>query len=272
MRDPLETLQISDPRFEYEGLRHLTVKSAALGGRGDITVWLPPNHTEEAELPLVLLLHGVYGSHWAWTLNGGAHRTAAPLIAEGRIRPMALVMPSDGLWGEGSGYIRHADRDFERWIVEEVPWAARLLLPETLHARTPLFIAGLSMGGFGALRIGGKFGRTVFDGVSGHSSITEFEQMAQFVEEPLERYGVAPEDRSVLEALLANRDNLPPLRFDCGLSDPLLEANRALHAGLEEAGIPHVYEEFPGGHEWPYWETHLEATLRFFDGVRRETH
>jgi putative tributyrin esterase len=267
MRDLLETLQISDPRFEHEGLRHLTVKSAALGGRGDITVWLPPGHSEVVHLPLVLLLHGVYGSHWAWALNGGAHRTAGRLISEAAIRPVALVMPSDGLWGDGSGYVRHPDRDFERWIVEEVPWAARQLLPEPLREQTPLFVTGLSMGGFGALRIGGKYGNDLFSGFSGHSSITHFDQMAQFVEEPLERYGAAPEDRSVLEVLLANRNDLPPLRFDCGLSDPLLDANRQLHAGLEAAGVPHVYEEFPDGHEWPYWEAHLEDTLRFFDHV-----
>lgn len=45
---------------------------------------------------------------------------------------------------------------------------------------------------------------------------------------------------------------------------PLIEPNRALHAGLIAAGIAHTYEEFPGGHEWPYWEAHLAATLRFF--------
>jgi len=37
-----------------------------------------------------------------------------------------------------------------------------------------------------------------------------------------------------------------------------------LHRGLETAGIPHLYEEFAGGHEWPYWEKHLEQTLLFF--------
>src|SRR5438270_5427276 len=100
MRNPHDTLQLSDPRFASEGLHYVTVKSAALGGRGDISVWLPPGIDELVELPLVILLHGVYGSHWAWTMNGGAHRTAARLVSERAIRPMALVMPSDGLWGD----------------------------------------------------------------------------------------------------------------------------------------------------------------------------
>ena len=48
---------------------------------------------------------------------------------------------------------------------------------------------------------------------------------------------------------------------------PLIDANRALHAALNDRRIPHTYEEFPGAHEWLYWETHLEDTLRFFGGA-----
>lgn len=270
MRDPLETLQMSDPRFVSEGIHYLTVKSANLAGRGDISVWLPQDLGDLHELPLVILLHGVYGSHWAWTMNGGAHRTAARSISEGAIRPMALVMPSDGLWGDGSAYCKHPNGDYERWIAEDVPFAARQLLPHHLRDVSSLFISGLSMGGFGALRIGAKYGRDLFAGISGHSSITHFDQMAMFVEEPLESYGIAEEDRSVLETVLRNRMMLPPLRFDCGTSDQLIEFNRELYAGLDTAGIDHVYEEFSGGHEWVYWENHLEDSLRFFDGCLRD--
>ena len=79
-----------------------------------------------APLPLVILLHGVYGSAWSWPLNGGAHLTVARLIEAEEIAPVALAMPSDGLWGDGSGYVPHADADYERWIVDEVPAAAAL--------------------------------------------------------------------------------------------------------------------------------------------------
>jgi putative tributyrin esterase len=253
------TLEISDPRFEHDGLRSVTAKSAALGGRADLTVWAP------AEAPprgLVILLHGVYGSHWAWARKGGAHRTAGRMIADGVVPPLALAMPSDGLWGDGSGYLRHPRGDFERWIVEEVPAATREAVPG-LAGTAPVFVAGLSMGGFGALRLGAKYPRR-FAAVSGHSSITEFEQLARFVEEPLAAYACAAADRSVLATLVRNRDLLPPLRFDCGLDDPLLAENRALHQALRREGIAHEYEEFPGGHEWPYWEAHLADSLRFF--------
>lgn len=253
------TFEVSDPRFESDGLRSVTVKSAALRGRADLTVWSPGGDRPRG---LVILLHGVYGSHWAWAQKGGAHRTAARLVAEGIVPPLALAMPSDGLWGDGSGYVRQPHADFERWIVEDVPAAAREAVPG-LEASMPVFVAGLSMGGFGALRLAAKYPER-FAGVSGHSSITDFSQLAQFVEEPLASLGCPEADRSVLEAMRRSRDRLPPVRFDCGTADPLLAANRELHAALQVAGIPHTYEEFPGGHEWPYWEAHLVDTLRFF--------
>jgi enterochelin esterase-like enzyme len=254
------TFEISEPRFEHEGLRLVTVKSGALRGRADLSLWVPPAGVNPAGV--VILLHGVYGSHWGWSLRGGAHRTAARLVAEGSLPPFVLAMPSDGLWGDGSGYLRHATQDFERWIVEDVPAAVRQAVP-ALAAKAPLFLAGLSMGGFGALRLGAKYGDR-FRAVCGHSSITEFGQLAQFVEEPLGTYGCAPEDASVLETVRARRGALPALRFDCGTEDPLIEPNRVLHRELQSLGVPHEYEEHPGGHEWPYWERHLADTLRFF--------
>jgi putative tributyrin esterase len=258
------TVEISNPRFESDGLRQITVKSQALGSRGDMTLFLPSGVHETRNLPLAILLHGVYGSHWAWTLSGGVHRTAQRLIDAGEIAPFAIVMPSDGLLGDGSGYVRHADgRDFEKWILEEVPVAATLGAPGAITAESPMFIAGLSMGGFGALRIGGKFPER-FRAMAGHSSITQFDQLRQFVGDQFSTYGVADEDKSVLDTMLAHRDRLPPIRFDCGVDDQLLEPNRALHRALDEHGIPHVYEECPGGHEWPYWEKHIAKTLRFF--------
>lgn len=63
--------------------------------------------------------------------------------------------------------------------------------------------------------------------------------------------------------MLKNRDHLPALRFDCGTDDNLIEANRLLNNQLTENGIVHEYQEFPGAHEWKYWEKHVEDTLMF---------
>jgi S-formylglutathione hydrolase FrmB len=228
-------------------------------------LYRPPAARGVSALPLVILLHGVYGSHWSWAFTGGAHRTLARLIAAGRVPPMALCMPSDGLWGDGSGYVAHATQNFERWIVEEVPAIARRAYPE-VTATSPVFIAGLSMGGFAALRLAGRH-PSVFRAASGHSSVTNVRQLEPLIAESLVGWDPAPEARSVLASLLAATEPLPPLRFDCGTEDFLLEENRTLHRQVTEAGIAHGYEEAPGAHEWPYWSRQLERSLLFFADV-----
>ena len=272
MTTRFRTLELSDPGLEPTGLRFVTVKSPALRARADLTLYVPAGMSDVAgaDLPLVILLHGVYGSHWSWAFQGGVHLTAARLQGDGEIGPMVLAMPSDGLWGDGSGYLTHRDRDFERWIVEEVPAATARAVGRS-HPWSGQFIAGLSMGGFGALRIGAKH-PTLFQGISAHSPITHLDQMRRFVEEPLELYDVAPADRGVLEGILGAADRLPPLRFDCGVDDALVEQSRELDARLSEAGIPHRYEEREGGHDWSYWRTQVAESLRFFHDIRTAAH
>lgn len=255
---PFLTTELSDPRFESEGLRSATVSSPALGRRGDATFWAPEGTHEN--LPLVILLHGVYGSHWAWAQKAGAHRIAQELISTGDLPPLALAMPSDGLFGLGSGYVKHAAGDFRSWILDEIPELAAMALPG-VTPDSPLALAGLSMGGFGALLLGARNGDRV-RAVAGLSSITDFSQMRFFVGD-ISAYDVADEDRSVLEAVLTNRNQLPAIHFDCGETDPLIEPNRALHSALDAEGIAHSYVEYSGGHEWPYWEGHLGAALQF---------
>lgn len=286
---PFRTIEISEPRFEIDGLRFVTVKSPALGQRADLTLFVPPQAAGLRDVPVVILLHGIYGSHWAWALKGGAHRTAARMIAAGELPPLVLAMPSDGLWGDGSCYVPHAPPiaparapvlhdalevpspaevkapDFERWIVEEVPAAVNAAAPMT-SAQSPLFIVGLSMGGFGALRLGAKHPHR-FSAMSGHSSVTHTEQLKFGVEEGVGSYSRDEEDRSVFVAMRRSAGELPPFRFDCGTEDFLLEHNRRLHADLEAAGIPHVYQEFAGGHTWSYWEEHVADSLTFFGDV-----
>ena len=122
------------------------------------------------------------------------------------------------------------------------------------------------MGGFGTLRIGAKY-PALYRGLSAHSSVTHFEQMKMFIEQDAVRAGTRTEDYSVLETMLRHRAALPPIRFDCGTGDVLLEHNRQLHRDLDAHGIAHRYDEFPGGHDWNYWTAHVEDSLRFFGEI-----
>jgi S-formylglutathione hydrolase FrmB len=258
------TIEISGPDEERDGLQFITVKSQNLKGRGDICVFVPENTADTENLPLVLLLHGVYGSAWVWALKGQAHLTASKLIAEQKIRPMVLAMPSDGLWGDGSAYQSLASGNYEKWIVEDVPAAVQEAVPNVTD-RPGMCISGLSMGGFGALRLGASYPEK-FSAISAHSAITAIEQMKLFVEESLTHYQPAETPHSsVFLTMKTNQDRLPPIRFDCGQQDLLIDYNRQLHAQLLAENIPHTYEEFAGSHEWPYWQQHLTDTLLFFE-------
>lgn len=259
------TIELSDPRFETGNLRFITVKTPNLKGRGDICVFVPPLDTV-SDLPLVILLHGVYGSAWAWSQKTGIHLSAWQMIKKGDLPPMVIAMPSDGLWGDGSGYVPHNGCNFEKWIVEDVPLAVMENIP-SVGEKSPAFISGLSMGGFGALRLGVKY-KEKFKAISAHSSITDLEQMSLFVEEPLDGYLQEDKKENSVWALIQNDPtNLPKLRFDCGTEDLLLEYNRKLHQQLRHHRIDHIYEEFRGEHQWDYWEEHLKDTLSFFGGM-----
>lgn len=256
------TVEISAPEFMPAGFSHVTVKSAALGRRADLTCYLSPQGQGTGPLPLVILLHGVYGSHWAWTGKGGAHQVLDRLVQEQTVPPMMLVMPSDGLFGDGSGYLRHHDADYARWIVEEVPAAAALV--DERASGSARFITGLSMGGYGALRLGALHPGS-FRAFSGMSSVTCFENMERFVAASGHSYQLEETSPlSLLDCIASQRGALAPFRFDCGTEDILIGENRALHHGLVEAGIPHEYAEHSGGHEWNYWHQHLADQLRFF--------
>lgn len=256
-----QTIEVSDPRFSPDGMYFITVKSNALNGRGDVVVQMPDN-PEGRVLPLVILLHGVYGSSWAWAFKGGAHRTLSQLIKEKRIPPMILVMPSDGLQGDGTGYVSNNSADYEQWILE-----TREIVPEVfkeVSLSKKHFICGLSMGGYGALRIASKYPYH-FLGVSAHSSVVSPEDLKAFIQEPLSSvFPGKQEEYNLLYWLKKHQEQLPAVRFDCGLDDTLLSANRTLHQSMLDLGIGHLYQEFAGGHEWPYWERHLVDSLLFF--------
>jgi enterochelin esterase-like enzyme len=256
-------VELSEVSLEHDGLRHLTFYSPALGGRGDVSVFIPRGTIFPVELPLIILLHGVYGSHWAWFLKGAAHRTAQAMIDSGEIRPMIIATPSDGLSGDGSGYWPRPNRDAERWIVEDVCACVR----EQVPSHGPLFLSGLSMGGYGALRLGFKYARR-FKGISAHSSITRAEQMLDFVRErDLRLDEMEPGEPDILFWAEKHLHELPPLRFDCGREDSLFAANQELDRDMTAMGVRHRFDAFSGGHSWAYWTEHFTETLRFFHSL-----
>ena len=134
-------------------------------------------------------------------------------------------------------------------------------------------IGGLSMGGYGAVKLGLKH-HDMFASVNSHSGALGVnhrdphkDNVLTAFDSELERiFGKdpkgGPEDPfAIVEKL--DHGRIPALRIDCGKGDSLLDQNREFHAHLESMHIAHEYEEYVGVHNWAYWDEHVQEALAF---------
>ena len=108
----------------------------------------------------------------------------------------------------------------------------------------------------------------VSSAISAHSAVTDISTHRQIGLRTPEIHRLRTDPtHTVMYWAKQHKGQLPPLRFDCGTEDYMLDENRQLHGALEAEKIAHTYQEVPGGHTWEYWEQHIEDTLRFFAKV-----
>ncbi len=262
----LPDVEVSDPRFESTNLRYASCDSSALNARGELCLFVPPMAETEHDVPVVVLLHGINGSHWAWPFQGGAHHTAIRMMTAREIRPMVMVMPSDGSGRADSAYVPHMGADHEQWVGVEAVDAVRGLVRQVTES-SPVFLAGLSMGGFGALRLAAKY-PLAYAGAAAHSPITRLSQLREFTPyASTSPPSIEGDDGSIYYWIERHARDLPPITFDCGRQDPLVGACRELHSYLDVLGVAHTYEEPDGDHSWNYWAQRLRHALQFFDNL-----
>ncbi|WP_144207607.1 alpha/beta hydrolase [Shewanella donghaensis] len=266
----IKRIEVSSPDYTAAHVTMLTVHSSHLNGRHDISVYHHcDNNDDITNLPMIILLHGVYGSHWAWMQLGGAHKVYDQLKSEG-LSDFVLVMPSDGGLWDGSGYLPHVEQgNFEAWITDDVINAVRDNI-SNVNEQSHIYISGLSMGGYGALRLGAKYPR-LFSGISAHSSVTSLDDLQQFIDGDINQYQTAFTHESDLSYWFAvNKHQIPPLRFDCGVDDSLFKSNQLLTKQFDDLKITYQFEAFDGGHEWAYWHKHVAKTFTFFDQLEKQ--
>lgn len=204
--------------------------------------------------PVLLQLHGLTDDHTAWIYKSN-------LVEHASAYPMLIVMPDGGT----SGYLnlidteRHLDVDdrigvarYEDAIVQDL----REHVSRIFNVRSgPWAIGGLSMGGFGALRLGLKY-PALFSSIWAHSSAPRIGWlMADRTPDPADAQILTHAER------LAATGTGPELSFDCGTEDDLVGENRELHEQLVQLGIAHHYAEHPGAHTWAYWDLHVRSAL-----------
>jgi putative tributyrin esterase len=204
------------------------------------------------------LLHGLSDDHTIWM-----RRTSIERYVEGL--PLVVVMP-DG----GRGWYTNAAEGlaYEDDLVKDVIGLVDGTFPVKAE-RTGRAIGGLSMGGYGAVKLGLKH-PAMFASVNSHSGAVGAPRDPDLIKKlnpEFERiFGKSPRGGAEDPAAIVERLDhglIPALRLDCGTDDFLLEENRAFHRLLESMHIPHEYDEFPGGHNWAYWDTHVQQAIAF---------
>jgi putative tributyrin esterase len=204
------------------------------------------------------LLHGLSDDHTIW-----ARRTSVERYVQGL--PLVLVMPDGGRGWYSNANVGYA---YEDDLVNDIIGLVDRTFP-TKAERGGRAIGGLSMGGYGAVKIGLKH-HEKFASVNSHSGavgvMRDTETGKRLGDEFTRIFGDEP--RGGLEdpfAIVERIDHgrIPKLRLDCGTDDFLLDQNRAFHKHLESLRVAHEYEEFPGGHDWAYWDRHVQEAIAF---------
>lgn len=205
---------------------------------------------------VMFLLHGMSDDHTIWM-----RRTSIERYCDGL--PLIVVMPDGArsLYADAiHGY------PYEKALAVELPKIIGAYFP--VHKQWS--VTGLSMGGYGALRFALRFPE-LFVSANSHSGATNLGHSGTYKDQPMSDeltlvLGTNPEGSvNDLYALSANLEpaKRPKLRIDCGTEDFLIEHNREFHRHLDAIGYDHVYQEFPGAHEWGYWDLHVQDALAF---------
>jgi S-formylglutathione hydrolase FrmB len=224
----------------------------------------PENPEFTSPLPVMYLLAGGFkdDTHWSRFTNIENYVRDLPMIT--------VMLGSEGAyidWIEGP--------PGERMIIEElIPFVERMF--NTKASRDGRAIGGLSYGGYAAVKFALKYPH-LFCSVVSHSgalSISKYPDKAYYAEYTDQykwsalSHGLGPSPAGGKDCLFylaeqVDPTSVPAIRFDCGTEDVFLGENREFAEHLVALGIPHEYEEFPGEHNWLYWDNHVQEAIEF---------
>lgn len=245
------------PAFHDEALQ-----STALSRLLKYRVLLPEGYDRTAKrFPVLYLLHGLDGHYDDWSTRTGLAERVRPL-------PLIVVMPEGG----DSWYTNAADGSgrFEDYIATDLIHDVETKY-RAIRARYGRAIAGLSMGGYGAIKIALKHPGLfqAAGSLSGAFDATDPPFAALFPSHTAEmgRIFGAPDSATRRESdvfLLAGNAataGAPAIYVDCGESDRFLASNRKLVEILQRRGFTYEYHETAGAHGWDYWNGRITPVL-----------
>lgn len=250
---------------KWATVQDVTFHSTSLNRDMRYRILLPADYAQSTRrYPVVYLLHGLYGSHENW-------ETRTDLVKYARSLPFIIVMPD----ADDSWYVNSATRPQDRYedyiikdLLNEVESRFRVL-----RLRSARMIAGLSMGGYGALKYALKYPQTFGMAASISGAFNAPAELAaerpEFAQKLQEVFGEPQSATRIANDLLLLIENHQPgttpyLYLDCGTGDYFLAANRRVAAALATNHVAYEYHEVPGIHDWEFWNRQVEVVLNKF--------
>jgi putative tributyrin esterase len=257
----------------------LAVPSAAMHKTYRAAVVLPASYpkNKKARYPVLYLLHGAWGHFADWLRSPPDKQTLHRLADQYNL---IIVCPEGETFGFYLDSPVSPGSQFETHIIREVlPLVDQTY--RTVADKKGRVIAGLSMGGHGALYLSARHPE-LFAAAGSMSGALDLRSLTRNVSEAekanreklwapiLGSEAEHPErfvQNSVMSLLAQIDQNHLPLIIDCGVDDFLIEINREIHRRLVYQHTPHDYTERPGAHTWEYWQNALPYQVQFLTNV-----
>jgi enterochelin esterase-like enzyme len=232
-------------------------ESKAFNANRRYFIYTPPGYeTGKDKLPVLYLLHGYTDDDSSWTAVGKANIIADNLIAEGRIKPLIIVMPHGQLNAVVSGDEAFAE-DFQHMFEEQILTEIIPYIEKTYRVKKDSrhrAMAGVSMGGM----------QTAFIAMN-HPE--EFSTIG------LWSPAIFGDPNALIGRLLAAPDKIKKsflyIHLGVGQSDFLLDKSKMFDAFLTRQKIDHIYTPTPGTHSWLLWRPYFIDFLTKFSAIAR---
>jgi enterochelin esterase family protein len=249
----------ASPRFfDLRPVAHGAVEqrlydSKTVHGVRRVFIYTPPNYARSSErYPVLYLFHGAGGDESGWTENGRANLILDNLIADGKLKPLVIVMPYGYAYpptsplAEGPDAMKRQRDGFSRDLIEDlIPFVQANY---RVHAdRDHRAIAGLSLGGGQALGIGLSH-TDVFSRVAGFSAALGAVTSPQ---------AGGLDFKSLVADANKMNERLKLLWVGCGTDDTLFQSNKEFAQLLESSGVKHTFRVSDGAHTWQVWRRYL---------------
>ena len=221
---------------------------------------------EKSDCPrkVLYLLHGLSDDDSVWSRNANVERYAAPY-------PLLVVMPDV----ERSFYTDMAyGGKFYTYLTQELPeWIENMFCVSAKREDT--FLAGLSMGGYGAVKIALRnperyAGAASLSGVLDIKKCVE-DQNLSCLNEFEAIFGKHYDLTNSMENPMFLLDQIGPVKPKilqyCGTEDYLYDCNQTFRKKIEGLGFDYTYHEESGGHEWNFWDRNIKRAIDEFFGT-----